>query len=151
MRHYDQFDTGNRIVTRSRTITEADIVNFAGLSGDWHPLHTDAEFARCGPFGERIAHGFLVLAVASGLMPLAEMAVLAFYGMDKVQFRAPARIGDTLRVIMEVSEMVERDAGRGVVTFQTTVQNQRDQAVAVFAMKLLLGRLEVDAVTLNQP
>ena len=140
MRYYDDFQLRERILTRSRTVTEADIVMFAAFSGDWHPLHVDEEFAKKAFFGERIAHGFLVLSVASGLMGLADMAILAFYGMDRVRFMAPTKIGDTLRVEMEVEEKVDRNEKEGIVTLKTTVKNQKDEAVASMEMKLLMGR-----------
>ena len=140
MRYYDDFRLGEKILTRSRTVTEADIVMFAAFSGDWHPLHVDEEYAKKGFFGERIAHGFLVLSVATGLMGLADMAILAFYGMDRVRFMAPTKIGDTLRVEMEVEEKVDRNEKEGIVTLKTTVKNQKDGAVASLGMKLLMAR-----------
>ena len=140
MRYYDDFQLGERILTRSRTVTEADIVMFAAFSGDWHPLHVDEEYAKKALFGERIAHGFLVLSVASGLMGLADMAILAFYGMDRVRFMAPTKIGDTLRVEMEVEEKMDRNEKEGIVTLKTTVKNQKDEAVASMGIKLLMGR-----------
>ena len=139
-RYYDDFQLGERILTRSRTVTEADIVMFAAFSGDWHPLHVDDEYAKKGFFGQRIAHGFLVLSVATGLMGLADMAILAFYGMDRVRFMAPTKIGDTLRVEMEVAEKVDRKEKEGIVTLKVTVINQRDEAVASMGMKLLMAR-----------
>jgi acyl dehydratase len=142
MKYYEDFPLKDKIVSRARTITEADIVMFAAFSGDWHPLHVDEEYAKKAFFGERIAHGFLVLTVASGLMGLAEMAVLAFYGMDKVRFLAPTRIGDTLNIEMVVAEKVDRNEKEGLVTFETTVKNQKDEAVAVMGMKLLMARKE---------
>ncbi len=140
MRYYDDFQLGERILTRSRTVTEADIVMFAAFSGDWHPLHVDEEYAKKGFFGQRIAHGFLVLSVATGLMGLADMAILAFYGMDRVRFMAPTKIGDTLRVEMEVTEKVDRKEKEGIVILKVTVINQRDEAVASMGMKLLMAR-----------
>ena len=140
MRYYDDFQLRERILTRSRTVTEADIVMFAAFSGDWHPLHVDEEYAKKGFFGQRIAHGFLVLSVATGLMGLADMAILAFYGMDRVRFMAPTKIGDTLRVEMEVEEKVDRNEKEGIVTLKTTVKNQKDAAVASMGMKLLMAR-----------
>ncbi len=140
MRYYDDFQLGEKILTRSRTVTEADIVMFAAFSGDWHPLHVDEEYAKKGFFGERIAHGFLVLSVATGLMGLADMAILAFYGMDRVRFMAPTKIGDTLRVEMEVEEKVDRNEKEGIVTLKTTVKNQKDEAVAFMEMKLLMAK-----------
>lgn len=140
MRYYDDFQLGERILTRSRTVTEADIVMFAAFSGDWHPLHVDEEYAKKAMFGERIAHGFLVLSVATGLMGLADMAILAFYGMDRVRFMAPTKIGDTLRVEMEVAEKVDRKEKEGIVTLKVMVINQRDESVASMEMKLLMAK-----------
>jgi acyl dehydratase len=140
MRYFDDFQMGERIVTRGRTITEADIVFFAAFSGDWNQLHTNAEYAKKGPFGERIAHGFLVLCVASGLMPLEEMAIIAFYGMDKVRFLAPTKIGDTIHIEMEVAEKQEKNEKSGVISFQNTIKNQRGENLVIFIMKLLLEK-----------
>ena len=140
MRYYDDFQLNDTIVTRARTVTETDIVMFAAFSGDWHPLHTDEEYSKKALFGQRIAHGFLVLSVASGLMGLAEMAILAFYGMDKVRFLAPTKIGDTLNLEMEVAEKADRNEKDGLVTFKTAIKNQNDEAVAVMDMKLLMEK-----------
>jgi len=142
MRYYDDFELEDRIVSRARTVTETDIVMFAAFSGDWHPLHTDEEYSRKALFGERIAHGFLVLSIASGLMGLAEMAILAFYGMDRVRFLAPTKIGDTLHIEMVVTEKTDRNEKDGLVTFKTTIKNQKDEAVAVMDMKLLMVKKE---------
>lgn len=139
MKYFDDFEIGAKSVSKGRSINEADIVLFAAFSGDWNPLHTDIEFAKKGPFGERIAHGFLVLAVASGLMPLEEMAIIAFYGMDKVRFVGPTKIGDTIHVEMEVIEKQEKEKG-GVVSFKTSIKNQKDQDVAILTMKLVLHK-----------
>ena len=140
MRYYEDFEVGNVEVTRARTITEADIVNFAAFSGDWYPLHTDIEYAKKGPFGERIAHGMLVLSVASGLMPLYEMAIVAFYGMDKVRFTAPTKIGDTIHVELEVTEKQDKGDLGGVVSLKESVKNQRGEDVALSTMKVLIGK-----------
>jgi len=139
MRYFDDFEMGEKIVTKSRSITETDIVLFSAFSGDWHPLHTDIEFAKKGPFGERIAHGFLVLTVASGLMPLEGMAVLAFYGMDKLRFLAPTKIGDTIHVVMEVLEKQEKEKS-GVVSFKSSIKNQKEEEVAILTMKIALHK-----------
>jgi len=140
MRYFEDFHTGERIVTRGRTITEADIIMFSAMSGDWHPLHTDIEYAREGPFGERIAHGFLVLSVASGLLPLSEIAILAFYGMDRVRFLAPVKVMDTIHVEFETVEKQDRDERGGVVTFQQTIKNQRGDVVLVGTMKSFVAK-----------
>jgi acyl dehydratase len=140
MKYFDDFEIGEKIISKARSITEADIVLFAAFSGDWHQLHTDIEFAKKGPFGVRIAHGFLVLAVSSGLMPLEGMAVLAFYGMDKVRFLAPTKIGDTIHVEMEVAEKQEKNEKSGVVSFKSTVKNQRGEDAAILTMKVALHK-----------
>ena len=142
MRYYDDFELKDIIVSRARTVTESDIVMFAAFSGDWHPLHTDEEYSKKALFGERIAHGFLVLSIATGLMGLAEMAILAFYGMDRVRFLAPTKIGDTLHIEMVVTEKTDRNNKEGLVTFKTTIKNQKDEAVAVMDMKLLMVKKE---------
>lgn len=139
MRYFEDMEIGEKTMSRGRTVTETDIVNFAALSGDWFPLHTNVEFAKNGPFGERIAHGMLVLSIASGLMPTADLAAVAFYGMDKVRFTAPVKIGDTIHVEMEVAE--KQDKGRaGVVSFKESVKNQRDEDVAVSMFKVMLEK-----------
>jgi len=142
MRYFDDFKMGEKIVTKGRTITEADIVLFAAFSGDWHQLHTNVEFAKNGPFGDRIAHGFLVLSVASGLMGLEGMAIVAFYGMDNVRFVGPTRIGDTIHLEMEVTGKKEKDEKSGVVSLKITIKNQKEDVLAVFIMKLLIEKNE---------
>ncbi len=140
MKFFEDFVIGEKITTRGRTITEADIVNFAAFSGDWYPLHVDVEFAKKTPFGERIAHGLLVLSATSGLMPLMDMAIQAFYGMDRVRFTAPTKIGDTLHVEMEVLEKKDKGELGGVVTMQSNVKNQRGEDAAVSIMKVLMKK-----------
>ena len=140
MRYYDDFQVGDIEVTRARTITETDIVNFAAFSGDWYPLHTDIEYAQKSPFGERIAHGMLVLSVATGLMPLYEMAIIAFYGMDKVRFTAPTKIGDTIHVELEVIEKQDKGELGGVVSLKESVKNQRGEDVAISTIKVFIAK-----------
>ena len=140
MQYFNDFQIGDKTVTRARTITEADIINFASLSGDWNRLHTDIEFASTGPFGERIAHGMLVLSVASGLMPLDEMAIVAFYGMDKVRFLSPTKIGDTLHVEMEVIDKQDKGEHNGIVSINQSIKNHRNEDVVVTIMKLLIAK-----------
>lgn len=131
-RYFEDFEIGDHIVTQGRTMTEADIVAFAGLSGDFNPLHLDAEATREGMFGGRIAHGLLVLAAASGLAwQLGVMAgtVQAFLSLDW-KFRAPVRIGDTIHVEAEVAQRKAMpSAGGGIVTLNVVVKNQRDETV----------------------
>jgi acyl dehydratase len=134
------YEPGDVLDSKGRTVTEADIVTFAGLSGDFHSLHIDEVFARQGPFGGRIAHGFLVLALASGLMYFDDNLVQAFYGLDRVRFVSPVRPGDTIRVRTEVTGLAPHKEGRSVASLDVRITNQLDELVAVMSMKLLVNR-----------
>ncbi|MBI5958887.1 MAG: MaoC family dehydratase N-terminal domain-containing protein [Chloroflexi bacterium] len=129
--YFEEFEVGLELETRGRTITEADIVNFAGLSGDFNPMHTNEVFAQATQFGKRVAHGLLVLSVASGLayqLGFMEGTVIAFTGIDW-KFRAPVFIGDTIRVQIKVSSLrAMKSAGGGFVTFDVKVVNQDNAA-----------------------
>lgn len=129
--YFEEFEVGQRFKTVSRTITEGDIVTFAGLSGDYTQLHTDEEFAKNTPFGRRIAHGLLGMAIASGLTVrsgVIEGTALAFREVNNWKFSNPIYIGDTIYVDLEV---VDKKAlprlGGGSVDIQMTVKNQRDE------------------------
>ena len=105
-RYFEEFAISDKVISQGRTITEADIVAFAGLSGDYNPIHIDAEFAKAGMFGERIAHGLLILSIASGLAwQLGFMAGTAdaFLSLDW-KFAGATKIGDTLKVSAEVAQ-----------------------------------------------
>ena len=140
MKYFDDFQLGDKMVFRGRTVTETDIVNFAALSGDWYPLHVDKEFARKSQFGERIAHGLLTLSIASGLIPFTDMALIAFYGMDKVRFTAPTKIGDTIHAELEVADKQDKNEHSGIVTFRLSVKNQRGEDVVIGMLKDLLAK-----------
>jgi len=91
-------------------------------------------------FGGRIAHGLLVLSIASGLVPLEPNYTIAFYGMDRVRFMIPTRIGDTIHVEGEVIEKEERNDQSGIITYRQTIKNQRNENVAIGIMKVLMAR-----------
>jgi acyl dehydratase len=141
---YDDFKIGDEFVTTGRTVTEADIVGFAGLSGDFNSLHVDAEYGKSTPFGQRIAHGLLVLSISSGLtvqMGLTSDSIIAFYGIDKLRFVKPVFIGDTLTVKNRVVELTPKDdPGRGLAVFETTVVKQTGEPVLVYFRRVLLKR-----------
>ncbi len=143
---FEDFEVGETMVSPARTVTETDIVNFCGLTGDWHPLHTDVEYAAAGPFGERIAHGMLVLSIGSALaFRLGQYAVLpksfiAFYGMNDVRFTRPVKIGDTIHCESEIIELDGKDAKRGVITSRNRVVNQQGKDCCVYTTKILCGR-----------
>ena len=131
--YFDEFKPGQQIITAGRTITEADVVNFAGLSGDFNQIHVDAAYSQKGPFGQRIAHGLLVLAVANGLTVqtgVMEGTVVAFREIDEWKFIKPVFLGDTIHAELEVRETKEmRRIGAGAVTIDVNVKNQDDDIV----------------------
>lgn len=126
--YFQQFEEGDSAESVGRTITEADIVNFAYLSGDWNRIHTDQVYSEEQMFGKRVAHGLLVLSVASGLavrMGFMEETVLAFTKLDW-QFRRPIVAGDTVRLRATVrSKKAMPRSGGGVVVFKMEVLNQK--------------------------
>ena len=139
--YFEDFAIGQRFVSPARTITEADIVAFAGLSGDYNPLHTDEEYARNTTFGGRIAHGLLGLSVASGLASRSgflETAVLAFLGLEW-KFREPIRAGDTIRVEAEVANLKAMPRmGGGIVDVNISLLNQKGVVVQKGSWRLLV-------------
>jgi acyl dehydratase len=134
--YYDEIEIDQKWVTPARTITEADVVNFAYLSGDWHPLHTDREYAAETRFGQRIAHGALVFSISTGMVPAHRQAVLALYGIDRLRFIAPVFIGDTVHLEMVATEKKERDDGTGVVAYDFRMVNQHGKPVIVCIYRL---------------
>ncbi len=130
--YFEDFQVGDTIETMGRTVTEADIVNFAGISGDFYRLHTDEEYAKTTMFGTRVAHGLLVLSIATGLamrLGFMEGTVEAFMGLEW-QFRRPVFIGDTVRVHAEVAEKKPmKRLGGGLVTLRVKVLNQKGETV----------------------
>ena len=128
--YFDQLREGQRFSTRGRTVTEADVVQFAALSGDMHPQHVDAEWAASSRFGERIAHGMLVLSYAVGLIPFEPERVAAIRRVGDAVFKQPTRIGDTIRVEGEIAGLRELDDEHGLVTCRWRILNQRGQLVA---------------------
>lgn len=131
--YFDEFLPGQRVVSAGRTVTESDIVTFAGLSGDFNQIHTDAEYSRNTPFGQRVAHGLLVLSIASGLVVqtgLMEGTILAFREINEWKFVKPVHIGDTIHVEVEVLETKElRRIGGGAIIIELNVINQDGEKV----------------------
>lgn len=131
--YFEEFQIGQRILSPGRTITESDIVTFAGLSGDFNQIHTDAEYSKVSPFGQRVAHGLLGLSIASGLAlrtGVLEGTVMAFREIGEWKFVKPVFIGDTIHVEMEVAETKAFPRlGGGAVTIAIQVENQRDEVV----------------------
>ena len=141
--HFEDFEVGRAFHSASRTITEADVVAFAGLSGDFNPLHTDQTFAEKTPVGQRIAHGMLSLAVATGLanqMGIFEGTTVALM-QQTIQYRGMVRFGDTIRVVMTVKSREDwKKPTMGKVVFDVPVLNQKDEPVVQSEWTLLMAR-----------
>jgi acyl dehydratase len=129
--YFEEFAVGQRIITAARTVTESDVVGFAGLSGDYNQIHTDAEFAKQTPFKQRVAHGLLCLSIASGLAMrtgVLEGTVLAFREINTWKFSSPVFLGDTMHVELEVLETKALPRlGGGAVVIELAVKNQRGE------------------------
>jgi acyl dehydratase len=129
--YFEDVAVGQEWESLGRTVTETDLVNFAGLSGDFNPIHIDHEFAKTTPFRRPIAHGLLVFSMASGLsLFFPAMRTLAFLNIREWHFREPVFVGDTLRVRTRVLEKQPRGRGRrGVITWQRQVVNHQGKIV----------------------
>ena len=112
---FEQLAEGDSFVSRGRTVTEADVVAFAALTGDWHPQHADADWAKDSAFGERIAHGMLIVSFAVGLVPFDPDRVVALRRIGDAVFKRPVRFGDTIHVEGSVAELRDIDDGTGLV------------------------------------
>ena len=130
--YFEDFEIGHSLVTAARTVTESDIGRFAGLTGDFNQIHTDAEYAAGGPFGQRVAHGLLVQSIAIGLAVqtgFIEGTVLAFRELS-CKFSLPVYIGDTVHVTLTIIEMKALPRlGGGQVVMKYQVLNQQGKAV----------------------
>jgi acyl dehydratase len=140
---YDDFHVGESWISPGRTITEADVMMFAGLTGDYNPIHTDEEFAKTTIFGGRILHGPAGFAIATGLesrLGIKDGTAIAFLGMTW-DLRLPIKIGDTIRVHEKVAAMREsKKPTQGLVTFDVSIVNQRGEVAQDGQWKILMMR-----------
>ncbi len=140
---FEELEVGAAYETGGRTVTDAEIVAFAGVSGDFNPLHMDEEYARGTAFGGRVAHGVLGLALATGLLNrsgLTEGTLVALLGLEW-SFRAPIRPGDTVRARVKVAaKRATRKAEQGYVAFGLEVVNQRGEVAQEGELKALVRR-----------
>jgi acyl dehydratase len=140
---YEEWELGAVYETRARTITEADVVIFAGLSGDYNPIHTDAEAAKATPFGERIVHGMLTVAISTGLANqtgLMEGTTVALLEQN-IKYKAAVKFGDTVHLRMEVTEKRETSKpDRGIVILAAQMLNQRNEVVVDMILTQLMVR-----------
>lgn len=141
-RDFDQLEGGARFASRGRTITESDLMSFSALTGDWHPQHADADWAASSQFGERIAHGMLVLSYAIGLLPIDPDRVVALRGIRGVTFKRPVPIGTTIHVDAEVASTRPLDHAHGLVELSLRVRD---------AAGKLIARAKIDALWRRSP
>jgi 3-hydroxybutyryl-CoA dehydratase len=141
--YFEEFQPGQKLVSAGRTITESDVVTFAGLSGDFNQIHVDAEYSKNTPFGQRVAHGLLGLAIASGLVVqtgLMEGTIILFREITEWKFVKPIYLGDTIHVDIEVVETKDmRRLGGGIILIDLDVKNQANDTVMKGLWKALIA------------
>lgn len=128
--YFEDLEVGRQLLSGGRTLTETDLVQFAMLSGDWNPIHTDDEFARESVFGRRVVHGVCGLSIMGGLMYAAgwfATTVEALLGFDELRFLTPMFVGDTVRCRMTIEGVRTTSQGHGLVTRRLELLNQRDE------------------------
>ena len=146
-RYFEEVQIGESLLTHRRTVGEADLINFGGISGDYFYMHFDEEAAKASPFGQRIAHGYFVLSAAAGLfVSPAPGPVLANYGLDSLRFVKPVGIGDTIQARLTCKRKTDRNKtdaqgkGQGVVAWDVEVSNQRGELVASYDILTLVAK-----------
>ena len=143
-KYWDDFNVGDKVVSQGITITHTHLVTWAGLTMDFYSLHMNEEFAKKTAFGTRIAHGPLILAMAIGLVSMSGIyadSVIAWLGLENLRILAPTRIGDTIRVEVEVKEKRETSRPeRGICVLTYRVKNQRDEDVMTLDFLVLMHR-----------
>ena len=141
---WEDFKVGDKIITQGVTITEAHVVNWGCLTGDWYPLHFDEDYAKKTHFKGRIAHGPLTFGMAVGLVGMSGLfgdSLVAWLGCDKMRIPAPVKIGDTIHVEPEVIRKKEtKNKGTGITTFKYVIKNQRQETVMEFEFNLMMYR-----------
>jgi 3-hydroxybutyryl-CoA dehydratase len=141
--YFEEFEAGQRITSAGRTVTESDVVSFAGLSGDFNQIHTDAEYSQNTPYKERVAHGLLALSMASGLAVqtgVLEGTILAFREISEWKFVKPVFIGDTIHVQINIEKTKALPRlGGGIILIELDVLNQKDEIVMKGNWKVLVA------------
>ena len=141
---WEEWEVGKSFISSARTVTETDIVMFAGISGDYNPLHINEEYCKKTQFGTRIAHGPLVYAIAAGLLfqlHLYDDTIIAFLGFESLRFTKPVKIGDTIHAMVTVTELTETSkTDRGVMKRLLQVINQDGDVVQEGVQAFLLHR-----------
>lgn len=144
---WEDFPVGRVITTPSVTVTETHVVQFANLTGDWYPLHMDAEWVSRTPFGKRIAHGPLIFSLGVGLMYQSQCfghSILAWLGANEVRATAPVYFGDTVHVVATViASRMSKDPARGIVTFRYDVRKQTGESAMSYEFVLMMSSRDV--------
>jgi len=147
-RYFEDMSVGDKCISVGRTVTEADIVNFAGISGDYNILHTDAEYAKTSIAGQRLAQGLLPLAIASGLYTRTPYGMsmtgtlTAFTEVRSWKFKKPVLIGDTIHVEVEIAEKIDArpESSSGKIVMKRTIINQKNEIVQEGEFVLLIKK-----------
>jgi len=134
---FERLSVGQRFRSPQRTVRDTDVIIFSALTGDWHPQHCDPEWAAASPFGERIAHGMLILSLAVGLVPLDPERVLALRRVGDVVFKRPVRLNEGVSVVGELTALRPIDEHSGLVDFSWAIRNQDDALVARASVQVL--------------
>jgi 3-hydroxybutyryl-CoA dehydratase len=150
-RDFDGLEVGDRFVTGGRTVTEADVVSFACLTGDMHPQHTDRDWAASSLFGERVAHGMLVASFALGMLPFEPERVIALRRVRDAVFKRPVCLGDTVHVTGRVDRLDSVNAVSGIVGVRLDVVNQRSAVVARLGLEVLWRRGDGLVAPIEEP
>ena len=142
--YFDDFELGDRFTTASRTIVQEDIDVYSKLSGDNHPMHTDAAVAAREIFGALSAQGCLTLSVATGLeyslIGPDIRGILAFSGLDRVRFLRPVLLGDTVHLEGEVTALELKGDDRGLVVIHQEIKNQRGETAVILDKRMFHKR-----------
>lgn len=142
--YYEDLNVGDEHLSTGRTVTETDVISFAGLSGDFNNMHIDEEFAKKTVFGTRVAHGLCVLSIASGLwFTMPRLATVAFMGLEDWRFSGAVKFGDTIRITRKLVEKKEhKRPNMGFLTFEVNVHNQNEEIVQKGKWVILVQRKE---------
>jgi len=142
--YFEDYEIGQKFVSQARTVTETDVVNYCAISGNWHPLHADAEYVKSTMYGQRIVQGALVYTIALGLtLPMPEVMgqTVANYGTDSLRFPKPIFINDTIHVDVVIEDKIEHRLG-GMVCMRFDVINQHGDLCSVFKVRAIMALRE---------
>lgn len=145
--YLDDLVVGQRETSHRRTVTETDVTMWCMFTGDWFPIHCDTVYAAQSMYGQRLAPGVMVTAIAGGLaVPPQTKTVIANYGTDRVRYPHPTYIGDTLHVVATIEKLQKRDEKSGIVDVRWDVHNQNDKVVCSIVIRILVKSRAADSI-----